>query len=49
MVMVLLERERPSTKIASSAEVSTWVLSTFNADLKGTHPTEKVAWLLTFA
>lgn len=39
--MILLERKRPFTKISSSAEVCTWVLDTFKADLRGIHPTEK--------
>lgn len=49
MIMVLLERERPSSNNASSTEVSAWVLDTFKDELKNDHPMDKVAWLLTFS
>lgn len=48
MILVLLERERPSSNIASDTSVSTWFLDTFKSDLRGP-PAKKIFWLLTFA
>ncbi|RDW58802.1 hypothetical protein BP6252_13278 [Coleophoma cylindrospora] len=49
MILVLLERERPSSKFSANMDTSKWVLETFKAELKEDHPMENVAWLLTFA
>ncbi|RDW57721.1 hypothetical protein BP5796_12522 [Coleophoma crateriformis] len=49
MILVLLERERPSSKFSTNIDTSKWVLETFKAELKEDHPMENVAWLLTFA
>lgn len=48
MVLVLLERERPSTGLATDLEVSKWVLDTFLSDLRRYHSEPLVAWMLIF-
>lgn len=48
MVLVLLERERASTGLCTTTEVSEWVLDAFLGDLRASHSPQLIAWLLTF-
>jgi hypothetical protein len=48
MVLVVLERERASTGLCTTTEVSEWILDTFLADLRASHSPPIVAWLITF-
>jgi len=49
MVLVLLERERATTGLCTTTQVSEWVLDRFLADLRASHSPQLVAWLLTFS
>ncbi|KAF2865397.1 hypothetical protein BDV95DRAFT_612781 [Massariosphaeria phaeospora] len=48
MVLVVLERERASTGLCTTTEVSEWILDTFLGDLRESCSPPIVAWLLTF-
>ena len=48
MVLVVLERERASTGLCDTTEVSEWILDTFLSDIRANHSPPIVAWLLTF-
>lgn len=48
MILVLLERERLSTGLCTSTEVSAWALDTFLSDLRANNSPPLMAWLLIF-
>jgi hypothetical protein len=48
MILVVLERERASTGLCTTNEVSEWILDTFLADLRASYSPPIVAWMITF-
>jgi hypothetical protein len=48
MILVILERERASTGLCTTTEVSEWVLETVLGDLRTSHSPALIAWLLIF-
>lgn len=48
MVLVLLERERPSSKYSEDTTVSEWLLDLFRTDIQKNIPDYQAAWILTF-
>lgn len=48
MVLVLLERERASTGLCTTTEVSEWILDRFLAEMRENHSPQLLAWLMIF-
>lgn len=48
MVLVLVERERPSSKYSAETTVSEWLLDCFRTDIEENIPDDQAAWIMTF-
>ena len=48
MVLVLLERERPSSQFSEETTVSEWLLDSFRPYIENNIPEHQAAWILTF-
>lgn len=48
MVLVLLERERPSSQFSEETTVSEWLLDSFRPHIENNIPEHQAAWILTF-